>query len=671
MDGKNNWLVLADKFARQGDFRGMRAAAREVLSEEADNVDALAIMAEAALYMEEEDAARSWLAHAEERDAENLRVRLVQAALYAVHFSLKEEIAVLLSILQATEEDVTPENKMHPARYIRVRSLGWLADAWLLAGEPEHAMHTLFELSRYADTAEDAANYYSKALFCTNYRARPMQQSKALHEGYAAFFSGVKRIHQACPKWKIVPSETSAQNKDRMTAAEAIAAVDAARNHVMKKRYTGKAVKEEARLWSWEERAKEKLQEAERVRSELFMQREEERRVEERKKGFLGRTLRSIEIAKETTMRPTERKKRTKRIRIGYISPDFRLHAAAYFFTPLLRDFDGKHFEVICYALGRRDRVTQFFKRHRVMWRDISRLSAKDAARQIAKDKLDILVDLSGHTQDTALPILAYRPAPVQISAIGYMNTTGMQEVDYFLSDVYCAPYDMGTTGFTERVLRLPHTHICYAPDFRDMPVPATEPPCVQNGYVTFGSFNNFSKVSEDVLQLWRSILDRVPRARLLIKSKIASIPSGREIVIAKCQAFGIDEERLILEPYSEDYLECYAHVDIALDTFPYTGGLTTCEALYMGVPVITRVGTTHGARFSAGILQNAGLAQLISKGDLDYMRKAVELASNVETIRKLRKTLRERLKKSRLMDGEAYMRELEAAYDQLVEEQS
>lgn len=669
MDGKDNWLALADKFARQGDFRGMRAAAKEVLSEDENNVDALAIMAEAAIYMENEDEACSWLAHAEERDAENLRVQLVRAALYAVRFSLQEEIKALLSILQATEGIVTPEGKSHPARYIRIRALGWLADAWLLAGEPEHAMQTLFELSRYADPPEEAANYYSKALFCSNYRARPMQQSKALHEGYDAFFEGVKKLHPLRRKEEIVHAQVPPQRKEMMTAADAIAAVDAARKRVAEKRFLEGQKTEPPRLWSWEERVKERLKEAERVRAELFMQKEQERQAEERKKGFLGRALKSIETAKETIPRPAEAKKRSRRIRIGYISPDFRLHAAAYFFTPLLRDFDGKRFEVICYALGRRDRVTQFFKRHRVTWRDVSRLSAKDAARQIAKDKVDVLVDLSGHTQDTALPVLAHRPAPVQISAIGYMNTTGMQEVDYFLSDVYCAPYDMGTTGFTEKVLRLPHTHICYAPDFRDMPEPAAEPPCVKNGYVTFGSFNNFSKVSEEVLQLWRSILDRVPTAKLLIKSKIASIPSGREIVIAKCRAFGIDEERLIMEPYSEDYLECYAHVDIALDTFPYTGGVTTCEALYMGVPVITRAGTTHGARFSAGILQNAGLVQLISKGDLDYMRKAVELAGSVETIRKLRKTLRERLEKSRLMDGENYMRELEIIYDQLADE--
>lgn len=647
----------------------MRAAAKEVLSEDENNVDALAIMAEVAVYMQDEDEARSWLAHAEERDAENLRVQLVRAALFAIRFSLQEEIETLLAVMQATERTTTPEDKTQPARYIRMRALGWLADAWLLSGEPEHAMQTLFELSRYADSAEEAASFYSKGLFCSNYRTRPMQQSKALHEGYDTFFSDVKKIHPLREQEKIIHAQVPPARKEMMTAADAIAAVDAAKKRVAERRFLEERKANPPRLWSWEQRAQERLKEAERVREALFHQKEQERQAEERKKGFLGRVLKSMETSKEAISRPAEGKQRTRRIRIGYISPDFRLHAAAYFFTPLLRDFDGTHFEVICYAIGRRDRVTQFFKRHRVAWRDVSRLSARDAARQIAKDKLDILVDLSGHTQDTALPILAHRPAPVQISAIGYMNTTGMKEVDYFLSDLYCAPYDMGTTGFTEKVLRLPHTHICYAPDIREMPEPAAEPPCVKNGYITFGSFNNFSKVSEEVLQLWRSILDRLPTAKLLIKSKITSIPSGREIVIAKCRAFGIDEERLVLEPYSEDYLECYAHVDIAIDTFPYTGGLTTCEALYMGVPVITRAGTTHGARFSAGILQNAGLVQLIAKGDLDYLRKAVELAGNMETIRKLRKTLRARVQSSRLMDGEAYMRELESLYDQIAEE--
>ncbi len=364
---------------------------------------------------------------------------------------------------------------------------------------------------------------------------------------------------------------------------------------------------------------------------------------------------------------PHESVRAKKYLRIGYISPDFRLHAAGYFLAPFLQEYDKDHFAVFVYQWGKSDAVTQRFKRFAVSWRDISALAPQDAARQIYDDRIDILVDLSGHTQGSCLPVLACRPAPVQVSGIGYMNTTGLQEVDYFLSDVHCQPKDEMARGFTEKVLRLPQSHLCYAPKvLRPLPVPAAIAPCLENGWVTFGCFNNFSKVSRQTLLLWRAILEQVPTARLVLKSKTCSIPAGREMIRHRLAALSMDSQRIELRPYSPDYLEQYQDIDVALDTLPYNGGLTTCEALYMGVPVVTLRGRSHGARFGASLLENAGVAELIAESEMEYVKKAVQLAASPEILQRFHEGLRQEMERSALMDGQRYMKDMETAYQQI-----
>lgn len=358
----------------------------------------------------------------------------------------------------------------------------------------------------------------------------------------------------------------------------------------------------------------------------------------------------------------TERRK----LRVGYISPDFREHAVSYFLTPLLRHFDGERFMVFCYATGRSDAVTDRLRSRRVTWRDLRNRPPRTAARLINEDKIDILVDLSGHSQDNALPIMAYRPAPVQISGIGYTNTTGLRTIDYFLSDVVCIPKGdaAAESGFTERILRLPHSHLCYAPEeIRIMPESGIEAPMRRNGYVTFGSFNNFAKVTDEILLLWRGILETVRDARLVIKGKICSIDSGKDFLKKRLSLLNFDLSRIAFRPYSPDYLEQYRDIDIALDTAPYNGGLTTCEALYMGVPVISMRGRTHGARFGASILTNAGVRELVVENDINYVRRAVQLAESPKLIEGYHAGLRTNMKRSPLMDSHGYMRALEAAY--------
>lgn len=360
-----------------------------------------------------------------------------------------------------------------------------------------------------------------------------------------------------------------------------------------------------------------------------------------------------------------------KKLRIGYISPDFREHAVSYFLSPLLHHFDGEQFMVFCYATGRNDAVTERLRTRRVTWRDMRGRLPRTAARLIAEDKIDILVDLSGHSQDNALPVMAYRPAPVQVSGIGYTNTTGLRVIDYFLSDEVCVPKGdlQAEAGFTEQLLRLPHSHICYVPEaVRAMPEAGYEPPVRRNGYVTFGSFNNFAKVTDEILLLWRGILEAVRGSKLVIKGKIASIDSGINFAKKRLSMLNYDLSRVEFRPYSPDYLEQYRDIDIALDTAPYNGGLTTCEALYMGVPVISLRGRTHGARFGASILTNAGVRELVAENDINYVRRAVQLAESPKLLEAYHAGLRANMRRSPLMNVKGYMEELETAYQEIWE---
>ena len=702
MDDKENWIGIANRFANQGDFRGMRASAKEILQLASEDADAYAIMAEASFYMDEREKAAEYLAQAEGSEKGNLRARLVRAAFFAADFALEEEIGELLAIVQATEavgESLWTESM----RYVRFKALAWLSDAWLLAAEPELSMNTLFAASDMCK-GDEAASCYSKALFCSNYRARTLAESLRLHRGYGRFFEEVKLYHpyRESASDAPVPSRraplsvseamaAAAAEAERERRGTALVAQQAKKpaeplSHVAQKPLSKPQDEEPMRLWAWEARAHERRMEEEREYEAFKRELEETKRVRERREAraaaFFGDNARPSTLplkssgagairVQATAPASGKKSERTfsRKLRIGYISPDFRLHAAAYFMMPLVRDFDADSFEVTCYARGKRDRVTSLFRRERVRWKDVSRLSPKDTARLIAKDGIDILVDLAGHTQGTGLPVLAYRPAPVQMTAIGYMATTGLRAVDYFLSDVYCSPWDMGARGFTENVLRMPRSHLCYAPVLRKMPKGAGDAPFVKNGCITFGSFNNFAKVSDDMLALWRGVLERMKGARRVIKSKSCSIPAGRKIVEDRLRRFGIPLAQIELRPYSPDYLEQYRDIDIAFDTSPYTGGLTTCEALYMGVPVITKAGGTHGERFSTSILENAGLSQLVARGEMEYVRKALELAASPDILRRLHRDLRARMEASPLMDAKGYMRDLETIYREIADE--
>jgi len=349
------------------------------------------------------------------------------------------------------------------------------------------------------------------------------------------------------------------------------------------------------------------------------------------------------------------------KIRVGYVSADFQRHPVAYYALALVEAYDKNAFEVYCYqAGGENDEITERFRKASSAWRDIRSLTDEEAARLVFADEIDLLVDLSGHTKGNRLGVFAYRPAPVQISGIGYFHSTGLREMDYFLTDTTCDPVE-NRTYFSEKLLYLGHSHWCYRP-LSTLPE-IMEAPCVKNGYITFGSFNNFSKATEEQLSLWRRILERVPGSRLLLKSRLFDAKEEKKLAKERLERLGFSPERVELRGFTERYLEEYGDMDIALDTFPYPGGATTCEALSMGVPVVSLVGKRHGSRFGLSILQNAGCGEFIAENRGAYVEKAALLAARPDVLRVLRRTLREKIERSPLMNVKQYMMELEGAY--------
>lgn len=354
---------------------------------------------------------------------------------------------------------------------------------------------------------------------------------------------------------------------------------------------------------------------------------------------------------------------RHEKIRVGYLSADFRTHPAANFIWALLKFHDRKKFSVYCYNSSKWfDEITAQFKNFSDVWRDVEGIDDAATAKIIHDDEIDILFELGGHTANNRLAVLAYRPARVQISGIGYMNSTGLNCADYFLTDKFCAE-DLASWKkfFVEKPLILPRSHFGYAP-LKNFPE-VSNAPCIRKNFVTFGSFNNFSKVTRTMLETWRKILQRVPKSRLILKHKIFDGAEGCDFVRNLLSEMNFDLRRIELREFTKNYLEEYNEIDIALDTFPYAGGATTCEALYMGVPVISLYGGRHGTRFGYSILNNVGVGELATKNLDEYISRAVALAEDFLTLSTLRKNLRRIMKKSPLMDWRGYVHDVEEKF--------
>jgi predicted O-linked N-acetylglucosamine transferase (SPINDLY family) len=360
----------------------------------------------------------------------------------------------------------------------------------------------------------------------------------------------------------------------------------------------------------------------------------------------------------------TNSKDPDRRLRIGYVSGDFFSHSVAYFIEPLLAAHDRDRVELFAYAdVARPDAVTQRLRGHVPNWRNISGMSNPQLADTVRGDAIDLLVDLGGHTAGNRLLAFARKPAPVQVTYLGYPNTTGMSAMDYRLTDARADPPGAEALH-SEKLMRLPDTFLCYRPP-EDAP-PVAAPPATANGFVTFGSFNAVSKINDPLLDLWARVLAAVPGSRLLLKAKHLSAEINRRRVHGAMAARGVDAGRVELLPPTArvpEHLALYGRMDVALDSFPYHGTTTTCEALWMGVPVVTLAGDRHVSRVGVSLLTTVGLAECIAATEAEYVARAAALAGDAGRLKTLRTGMREQVRASALCDAPRFARNVEAAY--------
>lgn len=353
-----------------------------------------------------------------------------------------------------------------------------------------------------------------------------------------------------------------------------------------------------------------------------------------------------------------------RRLRIGYVSPDFREHSVAHYIEPLLAAHDPAAVEVFAYAeVARPDAVTKRLQALVPNWRFINGIDSLPAAQLVRDDGIDILVDLAGHSANNRLAVLALAAAPIQATWLGFPGTTGLAAICYRLTDDVADPPGSESQS-SEALVRLPRGFHCWRPPVAELPVARR----AGNG-PAFGSFNNLQKISPATVALWSEILRRVPAARLVLKSHWLSRPGAAARLQRAFAAHGIAAERLALSAFIPDvagHLAAYGEIDVALDPFPYNGTTTTIEALWMGVPVVTLRGARHSARVGASLLSQVGARDLVAETPADYVAKAVALADDRAALAGLRQQLRPRLLASPLCDCAGFTRALEAAYREM-----
>jgi predicted O-linked N-acetylglucosamine transferase (SPINDLY family) len=353
-----------------------------------------------------------------------------------------------------------------------------------------------------------------------------------------------------------------------------------------------------------------------------------------------------------------------RRLRIGYVSPDFRIHAELFFLAPLFREHDHRNFEIHCYSsVARPDEGTGHLRALVDVWHDVRHLSDAELAETIRTDAIDILVDLSMHTSGNRLPLFARKPAPVQVSWLAYPGTTGLATIDYRITDRYFDPPVSSDTGSAEKPVRLPDSWCCYDPVMADVPVNAL--PALSAGHVTFGCLNSFLKLSEETIARFSRVLQAVENSHLIL---LAPPGSARERLAERFGRHGIRPDRIeyiVIGPRDE-YLRQYYRIDIALDTLPHNGMATTCETLWMGVPVITQVGTTIEGRAGLSLLSTLGLPEWITRSADEFVDTVRRLATDLPALAERRASMRAKMQSSPLMDAPRFARHLEAAYREI-----
>ena len=354
-----------------------------------------------------------------------------------------------------------------------------------------------------------------------------------------------------------------------------------------------------------------------------------------------------------------------KKIRIGYSSPDFKLHACLYFIEPILRNHDHSKFEFYAYAnVLVPDNHTERLKKYFDVWVDVTGMDDQQMAQRIVDDKIDILVDLAGHTLGNRLLVFAMRPAPIQVTYLGYGCTTGLKEIDYFIGDDLltpsgCEPY------FSEKIWRVPSPLYCYEPP-RDNTPEVNALPAIRNGFITFGSLTRAIRLNDHLLKVWKSILDAIPNSRLRLDQMLFSDLETREFYYKRLVNLGFRREQVELK-FSAPHWNVYHDIDIALDCFPHNTGTTTYDALWMGVPVLSKTDRPSVGRLGISILNHVGLNDWVTEDEESYINKAILFSSDTDNLQSLRATLRSRLEKSALMDFSGMAKKLEAGYEEMV----
>ena len=355
-----------------------------------------------------------------------------------------------------------------------------------------------------------------------------------------------------------------------------------------------------------------------------------------------------------------------RRIRIGYVSPNFSRHSVGYFVEPVISHHDRSRYEIFCYYTHHlSDETTERIRGLADGWRDIANAGDDAVEKMIRNDRIDILVDLAGHSKGNRLGVFARKPAPIQMTWLGYPDTTGLDAVDYRITDRVADPEPDAVQWHTERLLRIDDVFLCYKPPEDSPAVCARASPASE---IVFSSCNNIAKLNEPMIQVWGKILGQVPGSRIIVKSAPLGYPDTVDRVLDCFERNGIDTQRVELRGWITDrsqHLDLYAHIDIALDTFPYNGTTTTCEALWMGVPVVSLAGTAHMSRVGATILRCAGLNEFVAGSMNEYADIAIALAHDQAQRKSLRASLRDKLSASPLLDHRGFTGKLELHFRQ------
>lgn len=352
-----------------------------------------------------------------------------------------------------------------------------------------------------------------------------------------------------------------------------------------------------------------------------------------------------------------------RRLRIGYISPDFRMHPIAFFVDSLLDGHNRDNVEIYGYGnVVKPETSTEYLKPKFDYYRNIYGLDVQSLIRLIKDDRIDILVDIAGHTNGNSLAALAYKPAPVQVSYLGYPGTTGMRQIDYRLVDK-CVNPAQSQKFYTEELVHLPEPFTCYS--FTDLGLPVSKLPAEQNGFITFGSFKNNCKINSQVISLWSRVMQANDNSRLLLRFAKGNNQNIRDHYLRQFERFGITPGRIEISGWMDyhEHLRQYDKVDICLDTFPFNGHTTTCDALWMGVPVISLVGDSFASRLGLSLLSSLGLEFFAAETPEEYVAKATALAHNPQAIAKFRVSMRDRILSSGLYDSKQFASGMENAY--------